>query len=103
MCIECVHICHHTQDVSDRIEKEPMTSAVVQSLEAGGIAVVRGDWRNNIGEDLRQGLAFSVCVYSRSTTVLYLDYLVCFMHVLLEYSVVKVLAILFYQTILPYM
>ncbi|XP_065899624.1 serine/threonine-protein kinase/endoribonuclease IRE1-like [Dysidea avara] len=44
------------QDVSDRIEKEPMTSPVVQSLEAGGIAVVRGDWRNNIGEDLRQDL-----------------------------------------------
>ena len=41
-----------------------MTSAVVQSLEAGGIAVVRGDWRNNIGEDLRQGLAFLVCKHS---------------------------------------
>ena len=27
----------------------------MQSLESGGVAVVRGDWRNNITEDLRQG------------------------------------------------
>jgi len=43
------------QDVSDRIEKEPATSPIMQSLESGGIAVVKGDWRNNITEDLRQG------------------------------------------------
>lgn len=45
----------HVQDVSDRIEKEPVTSPVMKNLEAGGIAVVKGDWRNNITEDLRQG------------------------------------------------
>ena len=32
-----------------------MTSPIMQSLESGGIAVVKGDWRNNITEDLRQG------------------------------------------------
>ena len=32
-----------------------MTSPIMQNLESGGIAVVKGDWRNNITEDLRQG------------------------------------------------
>ena len=48
-------MCTTVQDVSDRIEKEPVNSPIMQSLEAGGVAVVRGDWRNNITEDLRQG------------------------------------------------
>ena len=67
MCSICTRCYHKTtvscvlnyyaivQDVSDRIEKEPMTSPIMQSLESGGVTVVRGDWRNNITEDLRQG------------------------------------------------
>jgi serine/threonine-protein kinase/endoribonuclease IRE1 len=43
------------QDVSDRIEKEPSSSLVVQALERDASSVLRGDWRNNVGEDLRQG------------------------------------------------
>lgn len=43
------------QDVSDRIEKEPSTSPVMQSLEQGGLKVVRGDWRANISEEVREG------------------------------------------------
>ena len=41
--------------MSDRIEKESSSSIVVQSLERDARQVLRGDWRNNIGEDLRQG------------------------------------------------
>ena len=43
------------QDVSDRIEKEAPTSPVVQSLEHNAQQVVRRDWMNSIGEELRQG------------------------------------------------
>ena len=43
------------QDVSDRIEKDSVNSPVMLSLERGGVNVVRGDWRDNIGEELRQG------------------------------------------------
>ena len=43
------------QDVSDRIEKETPTSLVVQSLERNAQQVVRRDWMNTIGEELRQG------------------------------------------------
>ena len=43
------------QDVSDRIEKEPFTSPIVQALEQGGLSVVRRDWRENITEDLKEG------------------------------------------------
>ena len=43
------------QDVSDRIEKEPFTSPIVQALEQGGLNVVRRDWRENITEDLKEG------------------------------------------------
>lgn len=41
--------------MSDRIEKEPLTSPIVQALEQGARRVVRGDWRNNISEELRGG------------------------------------------------
>ena len=44
-----------TQDVSDRIEKEAPTSPVVQALERSAQQVVRRDWMNTIGEELRQG------------------------------------------------
>ena len=43
------------QDVSDRIEKEPFTSPIVQALEQGGLNVVRRDWREYITEDLKEG------------------------------------------------
>ena len=43
------------QDVSDRIEKESPSSRVLQSLERGGVAVVKGDWKDHITDDLRQG------------------------------------------------
>lgn len=44
------------QDVSDRIEKEPADSAVVRRLERGGFEVVRGDWREQITEELQKDL-----------------------------------------------
>ena len=50
------------QDVSDRIEKEPPHSSVVQALERGGVSVVKGDWRDNIGEELRQGMNIKVTI-----------------------------------------
>ncbi len=43
------------QDVSDRIEKEPVNSPIVQALEQGGHCVVKGDWRNHISDELREG------------------------------------------------
>ena len=43
------------QDVSDRIEKDAVNSPIMLSLERGGVNVVKGDWRENIGEELRQG------------------------------------------------
>jgi len=43
------------QDVSDRIEKETFMSPVVQALEQGAATVCRGDWRNNITEELQEG------------------------------------------------
>ena len=46
------------QDVSDRIEKETPQSSVVQSLERGAIHVIKGDWRDHIGEELRQGITY---------------------------------------------
>ncbi len=51
------------QDVSDRIEKESFSSHVVQSLERGGIAVVKGSWKDHITEDLRQGMHVHVHVH----------------------------------------
>eukprot|EP00731_Ephydatia_muelleri_P025476 Em0017g559a len=44
------------QDVSDRIEKETVTSSVVQSLEQGATHVVGRDWKAVIGEELRDDL-----------------------------------------------
>ncbi len=43
------------QDVSDRIEKESYMSPVVQALELGSSNVCRGDWRNNITDELKEG------------------------------------------------
>ncbi len=55
------------QDVSDRIEKEPATSPIVQALEQGARSVVRGDWRDNICDELRggQSMLVFVCVCVR--------------------------------------
>ncbi|XP_013384368.1 serine/threonine-protein kinase/endoribonuclease IRE1 isoform X2 [Lingula anatina] len=44
------------QDVSDRIEKEPPTSSVVQCLENQGMAVVKYDWRAVISRELQEDL-----------------------------------------------
>ncbi|XP_061456275.1 serine/threonine-protein kinase/endoribonuclease IRE2 [Rhineura floridana] len=44
------------QDVSDRIEKEPADGAIVSALEAGGRAVVRGNWRAHISIPLQTDL-----------------------------------------------
>ena len=41
--------------MSDRIEKEPFASPIVQALEQGGLNVVKRDWRENITEDLKEG------------------------------------------------
>ena len=49
------------QDVSDRIEKEPVTSSIVRALEQGSTSVVQGDWKNNITDDLRDGI--SIVIY----------------------------------------
>uniref|UniRef100_A0A8C9WEF5 Serine/threonine-protein kinase/endoribonuclease IRE1 n=1 Tax=Scleropages formosus TaxID=113540 RepID=A0A8C9WEF5_SCLFO len=44
------------QDVSDRIEKEPADSPIVQRLEAAGRAVVRTNWRMHISVPLQTDL-----------------------------------------------
>ncbi|XP_030847647.1 serine/threonine-protein kinase/endoribonuclease IRE1-like [Strongylocentrotus purpuratus] len=44
------------QDVSDRIEKEPLDCPLLVALETGAQNVVRGDWRNNITEELQTDL-----------------------------------------------
>lgn len=43
------------QDVSDRIEKEPLDGSIVRQLERGGRAVVKGDWREHITVPLQTG------------------------------------------------
>ena len=43
-------------DVSDRVEKEPMSSRLVQGMESGASVVVGNDWREHITEDLRTDL-----------------------------------------------
>ena len=48
------------QDVSDRIEKETVTSSVVQSLENGAANVVGRDWKAVIGEELRNGKLYAL-------------------------------------------
>ena len=52
------------QDVSDRIEKEPYTSPIVQALEQGGMSVVRRDWRENITDDLKEGMFLLDTLYN---------------------------------------
>ena len=47
--------------MSDRIEKEPYTSRIVQALEVEGTNVVRRDWRENITEDLKEGMYTPKC------------------------------------------
>ncbi|XP_078736738.1 LOW QUALITY PROTEIN: serine/threonine-protein kinase/endoribonuclease IRE1 [Lampetra fluviatilis] len=44
---------HFFQDVSDRLEKEPLESPAVRALERGGRAVVRDDWRSRITPPLQ--------------------------------------------------
>ncbi|GAB6029558.1 hypothetical protein CHUAL_005303 [Chamberlinius hualienensis] len=44
------------QDVSDRIEKEPVDSPILLFLERNGNIVVRGDWKNHIGSELQADL-----------------------------------------------
>uniref|UniRef100_A0AAQ4RSQ0 non-specific serine/threonine protein kinase n=1 Tax=Gasterosteus aculeatus aculeatus TaxID=481459 RepID=A0AAQ4RSQ0_GASAC len=43
------------QDVSDRIEKEPLDGPIVRQLERGGRAVVKADWREHITVPLQTG------------------------------------------------
>lgn len=52
------------QDVSDRIEKEPFTSPIIQALEQGGMNVVRRDWRENITDDLKEGALYIIILSS---------------------------------------
>lgn len=47
------------QDVSDRIEKEPLDGPIVRQLERGGRAVVKGDWREHITVPLQTGQRIS--------------------------------------------
>lgn len=47
--------CVCLQDVSDRIEKEPAESPIVVTLENGGRAVVRTNWRMHISVPLQIG------------------------------------------------
>ncbi|KAA0705229.1 Serine/threonine-protein kinase/endoribonuclease IRE1 [Triplophysa tibetana] len=44
------------QDVSDRIEKEPLDGSIVRQLERGGRVVVKGDWRDHITVPLQTDL-----------------------------------------------
>ncbi|XP_073245548.1 serine/threonine-protein kinase/endoribonuclease IRE1-like [Porites lutea] len=44
------------QDVSDRIEKEPEDSALLQSLQKDSIPVVRGDWKVHLSSELQEDL-----------------------------------------------
>lgn len=49
-------LCGCLQDVSDRIEKEPLDGPIVRQLERGGRAVVKGDWREHITVPLQTGM-----------------------------------------------
>ncbi|XP_069785910.1 serine/threonine-protein kinase/endoribonuclease IRE1 isoform X2 [Narcine bancroftii] len=44
------------QDVSDRIEKEPLDGSIVRELERGGRSVVQGDWKMHITVPLQTDL-----------------------------------------------
>ena len=52
------------QDVSDRIEKESVSSPIVQALEQGAQTVVKGDWRNHISDELRDGEMCIQCTHT---------------------------------------
>lgn len=43
-------------DISDRVEKEPPSSPIVQQMECSAETVVGNDWREKLTEDLRAGL-----------------------------------------------
>ena len=58
------------QDVSDRVEKEPFTSPIVQALERGGLSVVKRDWRENITEDLKEGDSMDFVILSIQILIL---------------------------------
>ncbi|KAK7174133.1 hypothetical protein R3I93_001346 [Phoxinus phoxinus] len=47
---------HFFQDVSDRIEKEPLDGPIVRQLERGGRVVVKADWRDHITVPLQTDL-----------------------------------------------
>ncbi|XP_056407907.1 serine/threonine-protein kinase/endoribonuclease IRE1-like [Hyla sarda] len=47
---------HFFQDVSDRIEKEPLDGPIVKRLERGGRDVVKLDWREHISMPLQTDL-----------------------------------------------
>lgn len=51
-----ISFCGCLQDVSDRIEKEPLDGPIVRQLERGGRAVVKGDWREHITVPLQTGM-----------------------------------------------
>ncbi|XP_067859976.1 serine/threonine-protein kinase/endoribonuclease IRE1-like isoform X1 [Heptranchias perlo] len=44
------------QDISDRIEKEPLVGPIVRELERGGRSVVQGDWKEHITVPLQTDL-----------------------------------------------
>ncbi|XP_034276596.1 serine/threonine-protein kinase/endoribonuclease IRE2 [Pantherophis guttatus] len=44
------------QDVSDRLEKEPADGPLVSTLEAGSLAVVRGNWQMHLSAPLQADL-----------------------------------------------
>ncbi|XP_032900007.1 serine/threonine-protein kinase/endoribonuclease IRE1 [Amblyraja radiata] len=44
------------QDISDRIEKEPLDGPIVRELERGGRSVVQGDWKEHITVPLQTDL-----------------------------------------------
>lgn len=58
--LQLLTVCHSliSQDVSDRIEKEPLDGSIVRQLERGGRAVVKGDWREHITVPLQTGQRF---------------------------------------------
>ena len=43
-------------DVSDRLEKEPVSSRVLQCIESRAKLVIGSDWKNKITDDLRTGM-----------------------------------------------
>ncbi len=45
-----------SQDVSDRIEKEDVTSKVLIELEKGNSCVLNGDWRDMIEQEIADDL-----------------------------------------------